>query len=377
MLRFATKPRIVAEWQELPFVTALGLGADAWELNSDVVTSPFQRFEWHAAWHAVASSQDRSGAFVLAHSEEDGTIRELLPLARRRKSIGIARARALTWPSEDLGCPDHLDLPLQDAALHSIADQILGLEWDVLMLGNLAESAPRATRLGEQLAKRGCRIRASVAESCPGMELPGSWDEYLAGQSATRRQTIRRKERKLARTYEVVVRDHSGATFDEGWQTLNALHSERWANGTAFTPQVAVLHREFAKSLAARNALWLTTLELNGTPAAAWYGFTEADTVFFFQSGRAAQHEQDSVGQVLMGMMIRRAIERGFRRFDFLRGDEPYKATWTSDRRTTWELFATRPGPRGAWLRFCRTMDDEYRALRKRARKTVDRWSSR
>jgi CelD/BcsL family acetyltransferase involved in cellulose biosynthesis len=376
MLRFATKPRIVAEWQELPFVTALGLGAEAWDAGDEAVTSPFQRFEWHAAWHSVASSHDRSAAFVLACFDEDGTIRDLMPLARSRKRIGMARARALTWPDEDLGCPDHLDVPLQDAAIHGVVDRILGLEWDVLMLGNLAENAPRAKRLADQLAKSGCHIAASAAEPCPGMDLPGSWDEYLAGQSATRRQTIRRKERKLTRSYEVVVRDYSGATFDEGWRTLNALHCERWANGTAFTPQVAQLHREFAKSLASRNALWLTTLELNGTAAAAWYGFTEGDTVFFFQSGRSVQHEQDSVGQVLMGMMIRRAIERGFRRFDFLRGDEPYKATWTSDRRTTWELFATRPGPRGAWLRFCRAMDLEYRALRRRARKTVDRWSS-
>lgn len=377
MLRFATKPGIVAKWHELPFATALALGAEAWDGGNDVATSPFQRFDWHAAWHTVASSRDRSAAFVLARFDEDGAVRELMPLARRRKTIGLARARALTWPSEDLGCPDHLDLPLQDAAIQEVVEHILGLEWDVLMLGNLAENAPRMKRMADQLARSGCHIGASAAESCPGLDLPASWDEYLAAQSATRRQTIRRKERKLTRNHEVVVRDHSGATFDEGWRTLNELHCERWANGTAFTPQVAQLHREFAKSLASRDALWLTTIELNGTPAAAWYGFTEGDTVFFFQSGRAAQHEQDSVGHVLMGMMIRRAIERGFRRFDFLRGDEPYKATWTSDRRTTWELFATRPGPRGAWLRFCRATHREYRALKRRARKTVDRWSSR
>jgi len=52
-----------------------------------------------------------------------------------------------------------------------------------------------------------------------------------------------------------------------------------------------------------------------------------------------------------MVKMIRRAIEGGYRRFDFLRGDEAYKREWTASEAVTQELVAFRPGWRGRWLR--------------------------
>ncbi len=52
-----------------------------------------------------------------------------------------------------------------------------------------------------------------------------------------------------------------------------------------------------------------------------------------------------------MGAMIRRAIERGYRRFDFLRGEDVYKRHWTEDQRITEEVTIFRPGWGGRWLR--------------------------
>jgi CelD/BcsL family acetyltransferase involved in cellulose biosynthesis len=50
------------------------------------------------------------------------------------------------------------------------------------------------------------------------------------------------------------------------------------------------------------------------------------------------------VGTVLVGLMIRRAIERGYRRFDFLRGEEPHKWHWTRTARPCSEVVVFRPG---------------------------------
>jgi len=107
----------------------------------------------------------------------------------------------------------------------------------------------------------------------------------------------------------------------------------------------------FAEEMARHGRLWLTTLDLDGQPAAAWYGFSSRDTVYFYQSGRAPQWEDASVGLVLMGMMIRRAIERGYRRFDFLRGADAYKRDWTGAQRMTREIVVFRAGWRSGWVR--------------------------
>ena len=73
--------------------------------------------------------------------------------------------------------------------------------------------------------------------------------------------------------------------------------------------------------------------------------------MYFYQSGRDPRWEDQSLGVVLMATMIRRAIERGYRWFDFLRGDEAYKLQWTASQRVTGQLVAFRPSWRGRWLR--------------------------
>src|SRR5258708_33161348 len=99
--------------------------------------------------------------------------------------------------------------------------------------------------------------------------------------------------------------------------------------------------------MARRGRLWLTTLDLDGQPAAAWYGFSSPDTVYFYQSGRAPQWEDASVGLVLMGMMIRRAIERGYRRLDFPRGPGADQPAWAGRAPQPPDNHGLPPGGRG------------------------------
>ena len=189
-------------------------------------------------------------------------------------------------------------------------------------------------------------------QSFGSFALPASWDEYLASLTPTRRQTIRRKERNLYRRHTVVVTDYGPDRLAEGWKWLKELHARRWdGTGVFQNPRLERMHLAFAERLAEASALWLVTLDLDGLPAAAWYGFAMDDTVFFYQGGWDPRLERDSVGAVLMGMMIRRAIERGYRVFDFLRGDEPYKLTWTSTSRTCYRVVIIRRGWKGAALR--------------------------
>jgi len=277
----------------------------------------------------------------------------VLPVAVRRVTFRRSQVRALTWAIGDLGCPDHLDVPaLPDADLAAIVPALTSLDWDVMILGNLAPDAPNAARLATALRRRGCATRREALWSCPYLELPSSWEEYLTSLSATRRQTLRRKERNLRRDHAVRVTDYGTERLDEGWRRLVVLHEQRWGGGGSFSdPRVERLHRCFARELGRRGQLWLTTLDLDGEPAAAWYGFVNHETVYFYQSGRDPRCEDRSVGVLLMATMIRRAIERGYRWFDFLRGDEAYKVQWTPSQRVTGEVVAFRPTWRGRWLR--------------------------
>lgn len=339
----------------VPLRDALTDEASLWEglRERSLAASPFASWAWHRAWLASAPVEelDASRTLVLRSAAEG--IEVILPLALRSVVFRRQRVAALTWAIGDLGCPDHLDvLALPQVDFDAVIAPLAALPWDVLVLGSLAPDAPNATRLAQALERAGYGIRWNSLWPCPYLELPASWDEYLGSLSANRRQVLRRRERVLHREHAVTLTDYGAGRLDEGWRHLVALHDKRWTAAGVFNdPRIDRLHRAFAEQLASRGQLWLSTLDLDGVPAAAWYGFADRDTVYFYQSGRDPRWEDQSVGVALMVKMIRRAIEGGYRRFDFLRGEEAYKRQWTSSTAVTRELVVFRPGWRGRWLR--------------------------
>ncbi len=346
---------------------ALALGPTVWDalLARSESPSPFMSWAWHRAWADSAPAADVAASSTLVLHDAGGgegeggggAVTAILPVLPRLVSFHRFPVQALTWAMGDLGCPDHLDVlaaPEADVgALGSALEDLL--PWQVIIFSNLAPTARVARRLCESFGGHGHVVRRQALWACPYLDLCDEWERYLATLSPTRRQTLRRKERNLQRHYTVAITDYDGDRLDEGLHHLVTLHERRWAGeageGAFRDSAVRRLHARFAAELAARRELWLTTLDLDGVPTAAWYGFTCGDTVYFYQSGRDPRWDRESVGLVLMGAMIRRAIERGYRRFDFLRGDDAYKRHWTETRRMTEEITIFRPGWRGRWLR--------------------------
>jgi CelD/BcsL family acetyltransferase involved in cellulose biosynthesis len=173
-----------------------------------------------------------------------------------------------------------------------------------------------------------------------------SWEEYLAGQSSNFRQQVRRRERRLYDRYDVTVRLADERTFGDDMETLFALHAARWRDGgsAAFAGSRKAFHREFASLALARGWLRLWILELDGRPAAAWYGFRFGGSEWYYQSGRDPALDTESVGFVLMSHTIRAAMQDGMSEYRFLLGDERYKGRFASDDRGEVTVLApTRP----------------------------------
>ena len=343
---------------------ALALGPVAWDavLARAELPSPFMSWAWHRAWADSAPAAEVAASEALVLWGVGGAVQALLPVLLRRVAFHRVPVSALTWAIGDLGCPDHLDVLAEPAAdVGALAPVLSEIPWQLLILSNLAPNAATARRLCESIAGHGYALRRQALWGCPYLELCDDWDRYLGTLTRTRRQTLRRKERNLRRHHAMAIVDYDGDRLDEGWSRLVTLHERRWerGGGGAFQdPSVRRLHRRFAGELAARQQLWLTTLDLDGEPAAAWYGFTFHDTVYFYQSGRDPRWDRKSVGLVLMEAMIRRAVEGGYRRFDFLRGDDVYKRQWTKTRQMTEEITVFRPGWRGRSLRALHAVAD-------------------
>jgi CelD/BcsL family acetyltransferase involved in cellulose biosynthesis len=98
--------------------------------------------------------------------------------------------------------------------------------------------------------------------------------------------------------------------------------------GCYASPRFAAFHQELSRRLYAEGKLRLLWTELDGRPVAAEYGFVDDSTVYYYSTGVEPGATADHPGWLAMIGSLRRAIDEGCRRFDFLRGDEAYKCSW-------------------------------------------------
>ena len=87
----------------------------------------------------------------------------------------------------------------------------------------------------------------------------------------------------------------------------------------------------------AADQLRMSWLELDGSPVAAEYHLAGPDATYAYQGGVDPRRLDEEPGRLSNMLTIRRAIEQGHRQFDFLRGDEPYKAHWRAIPRATYD----------------------------------------
>ena len=98
----------------------------------------------------------------------------------------------------------------------------------------------------------------------------------------------------------------------------------------------------------AAGKLRLSWLELDGAPIAIEYSFTGGDTVYYYQGGFDPAVSKLGPGWLMTALSMRAAIAEGYRYFDFLRGDEPYKASWNATPRPLVERRVAGRRPDGA-----------------------------
>ena len=107
--------------------------------------------------------------------------------------------------------------------------------------------------------------------------------------------------------------DRLGSALD----ALFALHRARWPGSHWFAAAEA-FHRDFAALALERGWLRLWVIELDGRPAAAWYGFRFEGIDSYYQGGRDPALTRERLGLVLTIHTVREAIADGIEEYRFL-----------------------------------------------------------
>jgi CelD/BcsL family acetyltransferase involved in cellulose biosynthesis len=365
---------------------------DVWDRLFAVTSAatPFSEWRMHRAWwDAYAPTAHQQYLVCLATGASDAIgapattdIRAIVPLMHRHEvePEDAATRTALRRQHREgkrvspdakaifFGASYHADyatLLADPADLDAVAEAVVEAlaeppdaehgeqDWDVIDLRRLRDQDPTLPALEQAFRRRAARqswqVHHEQEDVCPVLTFADAdWEAYLGRLAKKARHEIRRKIRRAESEGE--LRFRFLPPTPETVESFIDLHQARWGADGLF-PDTAggarsrrFLHRmaELAADEAEQATIQFGQLSLGGRPVFATVGFDDGESCFFYNAGMDPDMRDISPGVTGTAAYLRDRLEAGRRRFDFLRGDEPYKYEWGAVDEPVHRLLITR-----------------------------------
>ena len=356
-------------------------------LQASATDSIFLSWEWLSTWWEVLG--DGHAPFYVTARGRGGELVGVAPLVigagrglvgRHLRTLMVAGQRAETLS-------EFLDLFVARGREREIVPLLVrpilehaGRDWDALVFERVVSCSPNLPLVEEELRSAGLDPTRSPGEASPYLPLPSSWSTLFASMSRNFRSQWSNSMNRLARDGEVRLRVAGrDVPLELAMDRLVELNRARWgATGVSFRSDAYVrFHRLLSRRLYERGALLLVLLDVGDTTVAARYDFLWAGKIWCFQGGWLPAYERLHVGTILTGKVLEWGIENGYREYDFLKGDRPYKRRWASEQRVLVDLSTYARSPKARWWKTVqRTEGALRRHLPRFVREAWTRWRS-
>ncbi len=353
--------------------------------NAEPVLAPV----WARAWWRQFGASDRRQLCAVT-VDDDGRLIGLALLSRRtilhRRMIPVRRLELLMTgeSEEDEICSDYVGVLAEKGREPEVARILARLlsegalgGWDELLMVRMSAQDPLVPALQQALEAAGTATTLGECGGCPYITLPASWEAYLKALDSSRRYVVTRSLRELEKWvgkggFEL----RRAATKDElaqATEILYRLHGERWErrrrSGVFGSNRFTAFHEEVMAELlgGCDGTLDLLTLTAGGQPICSIYNIVYADKVYFYQSGRLLDVPKAvKPGIAAHALAIQRAIQLGYREYDFLNGVSQYKSQLALATRPLVALRAVLPRWRPRLVSLaCTTLEGAAAGLRR------------
>jgi CelD/BcsL family acetyltransferase involved in cellulose biosynthesis len=324
------------------------------QLHAESRASVFQSHSWSRAWWRHFGEAVRTRELHLVVVRKRGVLIALAPFyIESRKFSGMTRTRELRFIGE--GISDYGDIVLKPGheqdGLQAVTRH-LGRLWksiDCICLSNLPDESPAMPMLTRLLEEAGVCVSLRQSDTCPRTRLRASWQETLAGLNSKKRCHLKKRCTQLAEEHSMgieFIENPDG--LDQALSDLIRMHQERMNEsgkaGVFHDPGFEGFFREILEDFLARGWLFLSFLTVDGkrVAAACSYLLNNVVSLHIAGLGNVGNIRKYSPGMVLHALCMEKAIQRGAKTYDFLRGTEEYKYRLGAQNQPVWSIFAKR-----------------------------------
>ena len=325
---------------------------DAWDAlhRSDPYATVFLSWPWLRAYLPAG----RYRWFILALRDGDALV-AALPLALSGfPTATFSLDRELHMGANPAGdYTGMLCVPGRESeAIEAFAAEIAAAGWENFNAVDTRD--PRIEPLARRIAAllRGTYEAVGAEETCL-IALPATWDAYLAGLEKTTRKKTLRAIRQSEAIPGYRLTEASAQTLDAHLDAVFALKHARYGGRLQ---RWRARYTRFFRAAFAGGALRVFVMWQDARPVSAAAVFVDPVTGTFspYMRGHDSAFDRLGPGRALSALLIRTAIEEGYRTFDFLRGDYSYKRSFSNAVASLRHFRVTRPGVRARVVNLAR-----------------------
>lgn len=306
---------------------------------NSLVDQPFCGWEWAKAWWDIFGQGNQLAVLVV--QAESGQWVGMMPLYfDRSQSLTVLRSL-----SNGRACADHVR-PLikegfEDESIELMAQWIdhqahVAKSFFYMAIEGVDCNCRLMQRMLEQLGSCDMQISRKEIEGAWVAPLPSSWMNF---QSSLRKK-FRRKTNKAIRNSLIpqvdVITTTCPTTIQAYWTDFVRLHQARWNEKGESGCFGDGAFESFLKNAVlgmAENgnvAMFFVTHRKKVIGANLMLAYN--NQAYLYQSGFDPEFSHLEPGHLLVKSAMEFSILNGLESFDFLRGDEPYKARWNASR---------------------------------------------
>jgi CelD/BcsL family acetyltransferase involved in cellulose biosynthesis len=312
--------------------------ADEWDLM--VADQPLHSHAWLSSWWTAFGEQ--AGRLAVACVRHREQVIGLAPFFVSHSWMG----KTVRFLGSGTTCTDYLDIFCEPGYSAVVAEHLVG--WlssgefrrkfgriDLVELEGHLASAPGVSALGDRLQSCGWSAEVTALDSCWVVPLQQTWDDYLSGLSARSRKRAR-QALKLQERGDIDYQTWSDPeSIRQIWPKFIELHQNRRQDkgqaGCFREHQFETFIERAVAQLSMDGRASVVGVLHQGQPISLGLLLHGDRRNFLYQTGMDGDFIKLEPGHLLNALTIHQSWSAGRSHFDFLRGDEPYKARWAAE----------------------------------------------
>jgi CelD/BcsL family acetyltransferase involved in cellulose biosynthesis len=318
--------------------------AEEWRslLATSRSASFFLSWEWLSAWMDCCIGDDRRLFVVVFH--EKGSLVGVAPFYICTRSKGPFTLREVRLLGSPEAGSDYLDVVSRMGREKDIANALYDFlmeeaedEWDLLCMQDVPADALFLLHFLKRIQAEGKYAELAQGSYCPIVNLPVTHANLMGQLSPWRRKKFKQDIRVINREKDVVHSVFRGDDVASRLGMFFRLYEEKggWPGET-----LRILVQRFLDRCDGEKPLQLDMLSVNGRDVAGLLHLKHQKALaMYLMAVDKGYNPKISLGNLLVGLCLKNAIEEGHEVYDFLKGDESYKFHWATTGKSSVQLI--------------------------------------